>query len=256
MGPLEKYLLADDFLKRKIGEDTVDSAIFEKISRAHGLLPLGQPGATAYKEVEEEAEKQEAAIRERISLAQLSDLELNLSGEDVTIQGTIGPLAPEGYIYARPANYKGKDLVQAWVIHILLNSANSAGEGIPTWLFLEEKNEVVPKFLEPLDKNEAKKWLERLITLYVAGLQRPLPFFSNSLIAYADQISKGSGEEKAKKAALKEFRNDYNERGDYFDPYINLVFGEESGDALNEEFESLSLEIGSAILGKLEIPSD
>jgi exodeoxyribonuclease V gamma subunit len=75
-----------------------------------------------------------------------------------------------------------------------------------------------------------------LLNIYWEGLRKPLHFFPESSLAYAEQTAKGTGPEKAMRTAQSKWNAfEYSEKED---SYYNLCFGQI--DPLDAEFRELA----------------
>jgi exodeoxyribonuclease V gamma subunit len=81
--------------------------------------------------------------------------------------------------------------------------------------------------------------------MYWEGMRNPLHFFPSSSWIYAEALAKGKDEERAMRAARKEWLGDDYSHGESEDPYFQVCF--KNIDPLDEEFENLSREIFGSI---------
>jgi exodeoxyribonuclease V gamma subunit len=85
----------------------------------------------------------------------------------------------------------------------------------------------------------ARMHLEKLLMLYWRGLQRPLPFFPRTALAYTKALQ-GHGKDPLGTALYAWIGSEFHEhgRGESEDPYYQLVFG--SIEPLDGEFTALA----------------
>jgi len=131
---------------------------------------------------------------------------------------------------------KAKDLLDAWVRHLVLNVLRPESVTLVTRWLLEDKA------LEFRPLPEPHLALTELLKLYWSGLQRPLHFPPESACAYMKK-------DRAMDAARKEWISNRN-RGEDADPYYRLAF--RGVDPLDGEFETLSQTVFGPLLAAME----
>lgn len=99
----------------------------------------------------------------------------------LTVDG--GNLRPEGIVRYRCDELRGFDHLQAWTSHLALCAIRPAGV-VPTTRHLAFNGELRFDALPP---EEARRYLAELVDLYVAGQDRPMPFFRRSAWAGAEK---------------------------------------------------------------------
>jgi exodeoxyribonuclease V gamma subunit len=128
---------------------------------------------------------------------------------------------------ARCAALKAKDLVAAWIEHLLVNLVSPG-----TATQLVDRDGVLYLFRAPSEIEITKSLVEDLLARYWSGLTQPLNFFPQTSLAYAEAALKAG--ERARwsddglRAALRAWQpNDFsNSTKDSEDPWNVLVYGE------------------------------
>jgi exodeoxyribonuclease V gamma subunit len=141
-------------------------------------------------------------------------------------------VSAEGLLGYRLAKCQPKDLLAAWIRHLVLNTAAPLGIAPVTRWFLQDK---AVRF-EPVP--DAPAILEQLTDLYWTGLQRPLHLFPQSAQTYVDKNSID--------AARRAWAMSDHNRGESADAYYRLTFRD--CDPLDREFE----ELARAVFGPLK----
>jgi exodeoxyribonuclease V gamma subunit len=85
-----------------------------------------------------------------------------------------------------------------------------------------------------------------LLTLYAQGLEAPLPFFPETSLAWAQAARAGKGPEAARRAARPRWHDEYNQRGEALDPYVQVAF--RGVDPLDGTFEALASRVFAPLL--------
>jgi exodeoxyribonuclease V gamma subunit len=231
---LEDYALKQRLLAVRMRDMPLAGAL--PVARASGLLPHAQVGAAAFERTANEVEgfaQRLLAARPRHTLDPIP-FDLQLAG--MALRGVLGGVSGEGLLGHRLAECKAKDLLDAWVRHLVLNVLRPEGVTPLTRWLLQDK---VLRF-RALSQPEAP--LALLLELYWSGLQRPLHFFPESACAYMEK-------ERSMDAARKAWFSNRN-RGEDADPYFRLAF--RGVDALGGEFEALAQAVFGPLLAAME----
>jgi exodeoxyribonuclease V gamma subunit len=195
------------------------------VTRASGLLPHARVGEVLFERtsraVDEFAEKILAALPKRV----LDSIGVDLAIGEVRIRGALVGVSEAGLLGYRLGRGRAKDLLNAWVRHLVLNIVAPEGVARMTrWIWQDKAVTFVPV-------NEAHAILEQLTALYWRGLRRPLHFFPESAHAY---IEKNHSLDAAHGAwDISDFA-----RGEAADPYYRLAF--RGSDPLDAEFEEIA----------------
>ena len=152
------------------------------------------------------------------------------------MSGSFNRATPEGLLFYRPATIKPKDLLRAWVEHLLWNATCPDGTPARTVIVGTESIWKFAPVSDPLPM------LEGLLDRYWAGLRQPLKFFPESSFEFAAADYKAATGKKGKTAKKPlEFAqetwsgSDYTD-GEREDEYFAIFFRDE--DVLDGEFEA------------------
>jgi exodeoxyribonuclease V gamma subunit len=180
--------------------------------------------------------------------------EVTLPISDFTLTGRMDGIYPERLIQYRYARLKARDLLRAWIAHLVLNSFGVKGYPRSTLLAgLEavgagERRWVAWHFTPVTGSHRI---LDNLLGHYWDGLKQPLAFFPESSWVYAkERIEKERPSEQALQKARKRWEGDPYSRGEREDLYYQQCFGQR--DCLNGTFQLLSEEIFTPMLEHME----
>jgi exodeoxyribonuclease V gamma subunit len=187
--------------------------------RASGILPHSVPGTVAY-ESSYITVKSFYDSFSGLLTGRRGKLDVDLESGGFRIRGTIDNIYGSRMIFFRYANAAGKDILNAWISHLVLCASGAfpcetlliSRAGIQSW--------------QPVA--EAEKILATYLDLYEKGMTGPLPLFPRASFSYADTFydhKKGEPGERALKAASAVYSNSWS-GGDTDDPYIRKIFGD------------------------------
>jgi exodeoxyribonuclease V gamma subunit len=235
---LEKYQLEQDLLRRGLEKGSLQD--FFPLIRASGQLPHGVPGELLYGQSRAAVE---AFLRDLSAFKKgeiLEPLEVNLRIGGFQLVGRLENIYAAGLLRFRYADVKPRDRLTLWIHHLVLNMTGAKGYPAKSWLIGKDLQCLYPPV------SESEKILQVLLKIYWEGLGKPLHFFPGSSWIYTEALAKGKDEERALRAAGKEWLGDDYSHGESEDPYLQICF--KNIDPLDEEFENLSREIFGQIV--------
>jgi exodeoxyribonuclease V gamma subunit len=169
------------------------------------------------------------------------------------LSGNISHATPDGgLLFYRLASIKPKDLLRAWVEHLLFHATQPADKAAETVIVGTDSIIKFAPVLDPLPL------LEKMLEAYWSGLSQPLKFFPESSYAFADadlKVATGTQGKTTREPidfALEKWNgNDYlGKPGECQDEYISLFFKDD--DALDGDFEMHARSVFQPLLEKLE----
>ena len=239
---LEKYLLEENLVKRRLaGHNTKD---FLSLTRATGLLPHGTIGECLFEGISQSVESFVEKTEYYMEGSILEPIEIDLRMSDFRLIGRIDAIYSKRLIQYRYSRIKAKDRLKIWIHHLALNAAIAHSYPRASLLAgLETKGSSEPEWaaVEYPPVENSKEILEKLIEKYWAGLIRPLHFFPQSSLEYAEHLLKGGNSIDALLKARNKWRGDGFNWGECEDDYYQLCF--ESTDPLDSEFQDISEEV-------------
>jgi exodeoxyribonuclease V gamma subunit len=242
LNALEGYILKQELVTNALANQTATLTDFA----ARGVLPSGEMGAAHFypllNATEEFRKTVEPELRgQKPDEPLLVDLRMDL----FSLTGQIESIYRGRIVQFRCATLKPKDRMRAWVSH-LVKCATDPGAERETVLI--GSDEVVTFW--PL--KDASAIIASLLEIYWRGLSRALPFFPVSSLEYARTklLPSGSADASPLKKARQKWNGsdwkDEGEKGEKNDKYYAFCFLDP--DPLDEEFESLALEIFEPML--------
>ena len=231
---LDGYLLKEELLELRLADLRVQDS--RQLIRASGRLPAGIAGDIHYAQLGRDVEaffKQLQPYKPKNFDPPASfDLEVG----DFLISGHFSRITPAGLLFYRPATIKPKDLLRAWVEHLLWSAIEREGKPANTVVLGTKSLWNISPVAEPLPV------LEQLLQLYWAGLSQPLKFFPESSYAFAKadfKVRHGKAGKTVRQpmdfAQEKWNGNDFGTPGECEDAYFTLFF--KDGDVLDDDFE-------------------
>jgi exodeoxyribonuclease V gamma subunit len=153
--------------------------------------------------------------------------------------GCLANLFSEGFVFYRPAKIKARDRLSAWLSHLVVNHASVYDETAKrTILICEDRT------LRYSPVEDAEAYLRNILNIYWRGLRKPLHFFPESSLAYAEQVYKGADPAKAMRTAQGKW--DAFQFGEKEDAYYDLCFRQI--DPMDAEFRELAIAIFSSMM--------
>ena len=172
---LDRYQLKNELLELKLSGATGDAN--RAAVRASGRLPAGRTGDASYGQLTCEVEAFFRELKKFHPGKFLPPVPLEFSAGEFSVTGQFHRVTPAGLLFYRPAKIKAKDLLRAWIEHLLWNATG----GSPSPAVVVATDAVWK--LSPVA--DAPAQLEKLLALYWRGLSEPLKFFPESSFAFA-----------------------------------------------------------------------
>lgn len=240
---LAKYRLQQELLTRALRGDSLAASF--PIVRATGELPPGHAGDARLREMADAAHEFAELVRQHLNESPDEPRTLQLTIDDFSLSARLENLHDGRLVHYRLTTRKPKDLLTAWITHLIANTECATESVLIT---VDKENRPLPEPFGALAPEEARKHLGRLLQLYLRGLREPLHFFPRSSLAYFERTLKPKGDLSALEFAQKKWRSspepwdyDRGEKPEGDDRFFRFVF--RNVDPLDEEFERLAIEI-------------
>jgi len=231
LNKLEAYLIKQDLIGKSLeGKPLRD--LYPRM-QASGRLPHGSPGVCCYNEICASTESFIRKVYPHITGGQQEPIPVDLDIDAFHLTGRFVNIYPEGLVSCHLAKMKSRDRLRAWVSHLVLNHLGGRTAVRKTILVCEDRT----FRYSPVDDTDT--CLHNILNIYWKGLRKPLHFFPESSLAYAEQLSKGATPQKAMRTAQGKW--DAFEYAEKDDVYYDLCFRQI--DPLDAEF----LELAEAI---------
>jgi exodeoxyribonuclease V gamma subunit len=200
---LEEFQIKQDLLEHCYLQTRCSTTDLKAKTRAAGILPVGVWGERTYQDISAMIAPLGEHIQNRIQRQHdpfkltLSFPRLNMTLETelrnmYQIKGT----EETAQTLVRPAKEKNKDILWAWLLHLIANSQAARQKAslppIQTKAFYMDKEITYVPLGEREEDNgpdQAEIFLEQLLTIYLDGLTRPLPFSPKASLTYCTQLS-------------------------------------------------------------------
>lgn len=244
---LDRYIFVSRLVDNIL--EGADSQELYAWARATGSLPLGKKGDLMFEDLKDDADAFAREILSRTDSVEKTPVSVDVRLDGLRISGPVGDLIQGRLLRFRPSGIKGKDYLELWIRHVLLAAAKIPGFDGSTLLGMAKgKGETLQGYVfkKPLD---CQGILDSLAHLYLDGLTRPLPFFSQSSLVFCETLQNGKPMDEALKLAMKNFEGDGSDwrKGEREDVFTELAF--RATDPVDETFVRCSREIYDPLLG-------
>jgi exodeoxyribonuclease V gamma subunit len=178
--------------------------------RLSGLWPMGGIGDDLLARTRAETEAYLGAAGELLRIPSEAR-ELRFRIGFVELAGRIEHVTDKGLIYFRAGKLTSRNRMDMWIQHLM---HCASGIARPAYLVDEQKGE---RMLQ-LSVEAARVQLEKLIGIYLEGLDVPLPLFIRSSTAFAERMAQYNDPERARRGARNTWRSEYE------DAYVSRLF--------------------------------
>ena len=217
---LDRYKLENDILKQLMEGNDCNNLY--QVKKAEGILPHGKMGEIHFTQMISAVQSFKKKLDPFFSHSEPQHQEINIDINDFKINGHLDNLTETGMVQYRYATIKTKDVIRAWISHLVLNSINNNDKpGTARNTFLAGKD----KIYQYLPVSQSSTYLEQLLSMFWQGLSEPLHFFPRSSFVFAREVYKGKGEQEALLKAINEWEGTvFNKVAEKNDPYNSLCF--------------------------------
>lgn len=226
---LERYQMENELLKRSIQGDNVEA--LREIAKSRGELPAGFPGDYYFDEIQKKIEPFIDQIHKLTGNGHFESIGVDLAIGDFSVTGNIDDLSNNLHLAYRYGSRNSRDLITAWIEHLLLQSmqAEFGTDGFSTLLLTRKSKtgEVVKTSFGPVD--DAVAILHTLLQIYWNGLQEKTPLFPETSWCFAYRLfEKNDGKEYSLKKASDKWYSEYNEYPqESLDPYNRALYSDQ-----------------------------
>jgi exodeoxyribonuclease V gamma subunit len=196
--------------------------------RAQGRWMLGAPGQLAFDRLIPELHDFASTIQAQNLGLKLPDLPIDLTAAGWRLTGQLTGIHENGILLARYTECKGKDLLKAWIHHLLANTLT------PTTTMLLSRDRTL-SFAPPADPFRE---LIRLLAVFRQGAVSPSPLHVESAWSYIQQQEKNvRANTSPLQAAIKTLKDSLDNG---YEPELALLYGDCDPVALlGPEFQQL-----------------
>ncbi|MBC8316621.1 MAG: exodeoxyribonuclease V subunit gamma [Desulfobulbaceae bacterium] len=239
---LSRYQLSDDAVSLMFAEKEKGEIV--PLLKAKGMLPHGTPGDIFGAEIVDDVLLFTERLRQ-YCLTEGLPLDVDVQCGDFYVQGRLPDLRDNGLLLARCASLKGKDLLRAWVMHLLLNCQAEENTSLPRTTTILTRDETLQ--LRPVANPSAA--LNVLLDIYWQGLSEPIPFFTETSYVFARWAAEGK-EAKARTDAREKWAGEYNPARECDDIYFSFRYHDTH--PLGDRFEDLARKMYMPLLSHLD----
>ncbi len=210
-------------------------------ARASGQLPPGVVGDCLYEDLSRGVERFVRDFSPFLGFRPLEPLEVDLDMGAFKVEGRIENIYAESAMRYRYATVKAKDLISAWIYHVVLNCASPAQYPRTTMIvgLSEKRGERVLSACRFTSLESGEQLLAELLDTYWNGLMTALPFFPETSYEYAGRVlRKGASPGDALRYARKSWEGNEYTRGEGQEEYSRICF--RGRDPLGAEFQRIS----------------
>jgi exodeoxyribonuclease V gamma subunit len=238
LNPLAKHLIEQNIFRACL--TGIDLHDFRNIQLATGELPPGNWGNLLYNQMQAEVDSFVKNIEKYIQNKINDPIDVGFTVSDFHLKGRLTDCFENGCIFVRYAKCKAKDILQAWIYHLIYCDQILQQKDSFSLLICKDKT------LEFSPVSAGRKYLNPLLQLFLKGLSKPLSFFPESSYQYASQLQKtpDSPENALLRAKAKWFGSQYD-WGEANDPYYQLCYA--SQNPIDDSFSIIASKVFTPI---------
>ena len=218
---LDSYLVNQELVQACLDKTTEPQTATLARLKAQGRWMLGTPGQLAFDQQFPELSAFAGKIQAKDMGRSLPDIPIDLQVGEYRLIGQLADIHGNGILLARYSKCKGKDLLKAWISHLLLAAATPAPA--TTHLLTKDLDLCFPPCADPQAR------LGELMTIYHEGYCSPSPLLVEPAWVYLQQQNKKRAQKSPLETAAKSFR-DSLEQG--YEPELTLLYGSCDPDTL------------------------
>lgn len=237
---LESWQLRQWLLETNLSQHSDEG--LKLVVQAMGMLPQGYIGDAWFENESQTVDDFIDKLRPVLPEQAAKNLPIELNIDGFRLSGQLQQVTENGLLRYRLAKKKGKDLLAAWIDHLILNILRPEGVTLQTHLVLQDADFVLLPVTGPT------QILADLLKLYWQGCHLPLAFFDQSSLAFATTYF-GKKPEQALKNARSKWASSGDFAGEGDDVYYRKLYREPP---LDEEFERIAKQVYEPIQQHLQ----
>lgn len=210
---LGRWGLREELLRLRMSGRTPPECL--EIVRADPRVPHGLWGRELLEPIAAEVEAFVPRVEAHRGAPAFDPQAFELAIGRFTLSGALSGVGPGGLFLAALRDEGLKDLLGAWIQHLVLCAVKPDGAALETRVVTKDGG----IFFGPVEKPEVR--LEVLLEHYWKGLQGPLSFFPRSSYDYA----KAETPEEGMRAAWKMWAGGYEREGEREERWYRVAFG-------------------------------
>lgn len=214
---LQEYRLKVEILESLIRNENPEQ--IRRLLKARGWLPHGIAGELVFQEILESVKEMAQMVQVKLGASRRT-VEIDVPVGSICVRGWLRDVTERGRLVYRPAAVRAKDRLRLWIRHLALCLARPGGVQLESLYIGTGKN--AEYRLDVVDK--AQEYLTDLVSLWIEGNQRPLPFFPESSWTYVKNCEKKTHESPPARVCGTAWKDEYTKRGEAYDPAVRIAF--------------------------------
>ena len=221
---LSQYQIFQQWVERHISGNTDDQA-FYNLLMAEGRWLNGSHGKISFEECAIDIQAFSQQVMNIASGKQLPPLAIDLQIDSYRVVGSLGQQYEHGNVFYRYAKLKGKDLLPAWISHLIRQQAKPAEE-FSTWLVASDEQWKISS------GDDNRQTLTEMLDIYTKGQQSPSALILEPAVAWQHQTNNPSVRVSPINSSLRVYKGIIE-----YDPFLQLLYKHLPADeVLNAEF--------------------
>ncbi|AFJ02289.1 Exodeoxyribonuclease V gamma chain [Methylophaga frappieri] len=238
---LSSWQLRQELLEVNLASAPV--AAYRDIVRAKGVLPHGYIGDAWFDQEVDKVMDFSERLEQLRSESVAFTLPFEFCVERFQLEGQLEAVTEQGLLRYRLAKLKGKDVMAAWLDHLVLNHLHPEGIALETRLITEDN------MLHFLPVNNVTPVLNKLLDYYWQGCHQPLKFFDKASLAYFRGVIAGKGDAAIEQARKVWSSGNLHVTSEQDDPYYQLLYPDSP---LDDLFTEIAEQIYQDIVSHLQ----
>jgi len=235
---LDKYELENQLLEKTLAGNDIDKE-YQTI-KTSGILPHGKFGEAIFSGLTNDIKTFVKKLGEYRRGDKLEPLTIDYQIAGVQLNGQLDNIYSGGQIQYRVASLKAKDQLKIWLKHLVYNIIRPDSYPASSLLIASDLS------LEYREVENAAEILGQLLDLYWTGLRRPLIFFPESSLKYAELLANNKPEKQALRKAIETWTGTERSRGEGDDYYFKTCF--DGLDLFDSLFKEMALQVYQPLL--------
>ena len=238
LSALERYQINQDLLQEVLQQGSLND-YYTKI-RAQGRLPSGHFSQTLFNNLQTPIERFGTPLK-AILAQHIAPLDCQLQWGEITLQGWLQTLTPNGLIQYRFAKLTPEDKISLWIMHLILNTLKPSGLELSSTHYGVDYQLTFP----PIPNAEIL--LKDLTNIYWNGLQKPVYFFPKTSHQYMKSRNKEEAEFMLNSNIEKIWQGIPNVRGEKESAYYKTFYRDHEPE-FGSQFQQISEHVFKPIL--------
>ncbi len=220
LSTLDSYIIQQQW----VADQLADQSFSLQKLQARGEWPVGAVGELIFQQQQKQINEFATLVQQQQLGDKIQDQAIDINLGYYRLVGSLGYLYQHGGMIYRYAKLKGKDFIQAWLHHLLINLVH------PQDTCLISSDQMLVFSQTQAEKSK----LEKLLDIYLQGRQQPNAFFTEASFAYIRQETNSRARSPAIDAAIKKLSQEQE-----YDNSLCLLYQNinDLSEILNQDFE-------------------